>query len=290
MTRRRASSRVRAWTCVTGVASIASCTYDFERFADSGAGPEALAGAAGRAGVTVASGADAERAGATSAGIDAAAAAGGSGGTGQLDGGGGSTSAAGGVAGAVDGSAGDGVGGGSVESGSNGHGGESGCAGAGGESAGTGGTGTGGSFDCDAVSGVVWSGHCYFREPAKKLTWEAARAACAAYPSGHLVAITSVEEQTLVERAFFPSLDDHWIGLSLADATNEPAGTCEDDRASCPFGWVTAEPLGYTNWARFVLGREPNYSGACVRLLYKERQWADHPCGAELPAVCEVED
>jgi hypothetical protein len=74
------------------------------------------------------------------------------------------------------------------------------------------------------------------------------------------------------------------------DTTNEPARTCEDDSASCPFGWVTAEPLGYTNWAKGGLDREPDYSGACVRLLYKDRRWADHACRGVLPAICEVED
>jgi hypothetical protein len=93
----------------------------------------------------------------------------------------------------------------------------------------------------------------------------------------------------MLEETFFPATDDHWIGLSLADTSWLPFG-CSDDPESCPFLWVTGETLDFTDWAVSVIDPEPNYSGACVRILFDDLDWADRTCGTtRLPAICETD-
>jgi hypothetical protein len=146
------------------------------------------------------------------------------------------------------------------------------------------------SFDCEALAGSVWSDHCYFAIAAGTgLDWSRAKTTCESFSGSHLVTITSAEEQAAIENAFFPSITDYWIGLSLEGAAAQtPPSSCKTAPESCPFLWVTGEALGFTLWARRSgSGQEPNYTGACVRLVLTDRSWADFGCGTQLTAICE---
>jgi hypothetical protein len=170
--------------------------------------------------------------------------------------------------------------------------GPSGSGGAGGIGADTGGSSpTGGaSFDCDAVSGTRWDGHCYFAT-STALDFPSARALCEeAAATAHLVTINSAQEQSTVQQAFFPATNDYWIGLSLANLGVPPA-RCSRFPASCPFRWATGEPVTYTNWVVYEdTGPEPDFTGACVRVRFEyDGGWGDMGCAEAYPGLCEVE-
>jgi hypothetical protein len=149
--------------------------------------------------------------------------------------------------------------------------------------------GAGGSgFDCAALSGTTWNGHCYFSVGTDGgLAFEAAAAACAVTEGAHLVAITSADEQATVEAAFFPAATDLWIGLSTSEAPDDPSLECELIPDACPFEWITAEALDFTDWAVRDGDDEPNYTGSCVRIQATDLAWADFGCTSALPALCE---
>lgn len=145
-------------------------------------------------------------------------------------------------------------------------------------------------FDCDALEGLLWSGHCYFViAPGSGLVWTRAATTCETFSGSHLASVTSADEQEAIEGAFFPSTTDYWIGLSLQGASSAtPPASCKTTPGSCPFLWVTGETLSYTNWSRRSASDvEPNYSGGCARLQLTDRAWADLGCGTQLPALCE---
>jgi hypothetical protein len=152
-------------------------------------------------------------------------------------------------------------------------------------SAGAGGKG----FDCTTVSGNVWNQHCYFSvSEGTGVYWSAAQSACSSF-GAHLVTITSEDEQRAIAADFFPAVKDYWIGLSLADHTaNSAPSSCKSNAASCPFSWISGEPLSYVNWAVRGTTSEPDFSGPCVRIQLGDQTWGDLACSStQLPAICE---
>ncbi len=102
---------------------------------------------------------------------------------------------------------------------------------------------------------VFWeeSGHYYDVIFPGEMTWHEARGHAEsltyATGAGHLVAITSREENLWLSETFADTLGSHYplIGAYQEESTNPAAG----------WHWVTDEPWEYTNWA---FG-EPNDSG-----------------------------
>lgn len=128
---------------------------------------------------------------------------------------------------------------------------------------------------------VLWegNGHYYkvFSGPNSEypqLTWEEAKLACEQL-GGHLVTITSSEEQDFIE-----SLDSTtcigewsvWIGLSKPEGTG-------------PWTWITDEPYEYTHWAN----TEPSGDGSCVAMRTKNYGygWNDADANTPFAYVCE---
>ena len=128
---------------------------------------------------------------------------------------------------------------------------------------------------------VLWegNGHYYkvFSGPNSEypqLTWEEAKLACEQL-GGHLVTITSSEEQDFIE-----SLDSTtcigewsvWIGLSRPEGTG-------------PWTRITGEPYEYTHWA----DTEPSGDGSCVAMRTKNYGygWNDADANTPFAYVCE---
>ena len=88
---------------------------------------------------------------------------------------------------------------------------------------------------CDSpgvIAGTDWNGHTYLVYDIS-VTWEEARAYCESL-GGHLVTITSAEEQQVIEQLLDGgSKHQYWIGLS---------------KTSGVMGWVTNEAFSYANW------------------------------------------
>jgi hypothetical protein len=272
---------------------IAACTYDFDEYvgedgAASGGAASATGGSGGSTGGAGEAGAPVTPEGGTSGGAAArggaagAVDAGGEGGAPASAGGegGGAPASAGGEGGADAGTAGTGTGGsanGGTGTGGSGSGGTA-TAGAGGSS----------GADCDALGGTTFDGHCYFYL-SSLLNFASAQSACAE-ASATLVAINSAAEQRFLESTFFAPANDAWIGLSLAELTNPNSATCKATPSSCPFLWLTGEPLSYTKWGDHGANdREPNYTGACVRLQGATLDWADQGCTERVRAICETQ-
>jgi hypothetical protein len=261
---------------------IAACTYDFDEYVgDDGPGSggvESLSGGSGGGtGGAGEAGAPVTPEGGTTGG---AAARGGAAGAVDSGGEGGAPASAGGEAGAeavTGGTANGGMANGGTTTGGSASGGTA-TAGAGGSS----------STDCDALAGTTFEGHCYFYL-SSLLDFASARSACAE-ESATLVAINSAAEQRFLESTFFAPANDAWIGLSLAELTDPNSATCKATPSSCPFLWLTGEPLSYTNWGNHGPNdREPNYTGACVRLQGTTLDWADQDCNERVRAICETQ-
>jgi hypothetical protein len=299
--RRLHQGRALLGAFVVGVA----CNYDFDQYlapsevnAGGHAGATPPVGGSGTGGAQLASGGLNAGGGAAGDGGSAANSVGGeaesAGGTtsggappseggAPIDSGGAGGESAGGESGASPAASGGGSLGGS--GGSGGSGGDSGATG-------TGGSGGDGGFDCAKAAGTVFNGHCYFLVGAgfgAGLEWDEAKTACSSLAaSSHLLTITSEAEEQFVEATFFPAAEDLWIGLALA-STADPPNSCRRMPATCPFEWVTNEPLAYSKWGSSgSLEVEPNYSGACVRIRFDAITWADLDCDEELPAICET--
>jgi hypothetical protein len=131
-------------------------------------------------------------------------------------------------------------------------------------------------FDCAAMSGTVFQGHCYYPS-ATMSSWDAANTSGCTAPA-HLVVITTSGEQAVVS-AILPNRD-RWIGLHK-DATSP-------DRESS-FKWVTSEALSFKQWDAYDTGApEPNYTGDCVRMA-ATNNWGDVGCNSTYAAICERE-
>lgn len=146
-------------------------------------------------------------------------------------------------------------------------------------------------YECEVTE--THNGHIYSVTNGDERTWDAAnneaqsRTACGVI--GHLVTITSQEEQDVVHelyvRAKLPlppqgnKIMSAWIGLS--DLFTEGV-----------FQWVTGEPLQYSLWAP----NEPNdFQGVedCAGLLFEEdgnSTWNDSTCNRiEAPFIIEFD-
>jgi len=134
------------------------------------------------------------------------------------------------------------------------------------------------AFDCTAVSGTAYQGHCYYPSSATITTdWDTANTTACAAPS-HLAVITSAAEHQAVA-AILPG-KDRWIGL------RKDAGSPNMESS---FRWVTAEALAYKTWDSYDTGApEPNYTGDCVRMR-NTNNWGDTSCTDKYVAVCERE-
>jgi hypothetical protein len=273
---------------------IVACTYDFDEYvgedgpASGGAAP-ATGGSGGKTGGAGEAGAPVTPEGGTTGGAAArggaagAVDAGGEGGAPASPGGeGGAPASAGGEAGADAGSGTGGTANGGTANGGTANGGNA--------SGGSATAGAGGSSgaDCDALAGTTFDGHCYFYL-SSLLDFASARSECEE-ASATLVAINSDAEQRFLESTFFAPANDAWIGLSLAELTNPNTATCKATPSSCPFLWLTGEPLSYTKWGNHSASdREPNYTGACVRLQGATLDWADQGCDERVRAICETQ-
>ena len=127
---------------------------------------------------------------------------------------------------------------------------------------------------CADPGGKIYGGHCYFLI-SKSMSWTAAKDACAAAASAHLVTITSDPEQSFVQ-TFSPG-SDRWIGLS------RPAGSPATDKTQ--FKWITGETSSYDNWS----GSAPSGAGECARLSTPSNRWRDSACSTPMIAICERE-
>ncbi|HMI82639.1 MAG TPA: C-type lectin domain-containing protein [Polyangiaceae bacterium] len=129
-------------------------------------------------------------------------------------------------------------------------------------------------FDCAAVNGTVYQGHCYYARSVA-VDWNTANTTTCEAPA-HLVTITSAGEQGIV--AGLLSAQDRWIGLRRP--TNSP-------QAESSFYWITNETLAYRNWDSYSdADKEPNYTGECVRMRFTS-MWADVACTEALAVICE---
>ncbi len=163
-----------------------------------------------------------------------------------------------------------------------------------GEGAGAGGAAGGGSggtgpASCAAINAQAQAngGHCYYRN-STAVTWPAAKAACAAlYAGGHLVTITSQEEQTFVWG--FATMMDAWIGATDGLMDNQGGN-------GMPSTWITGEDITQFNgWAS---GEPNNYQKDCpgggmcwehCGFMWVDTQgaWNDDICGYEKAYICE---
>lgn len=131
-------------------------------------------------------------------------------------------------------------------------------------------------FDCAAVSGTVFQGHCYYPSPTLT-SWDVANTTACTAPA-HLAVITTAGEQNVVA-AILPT-EERWIGLRKD--TGPP-------NLETRFYWVTKEPVSVKYWDSYDMGApEPNFTGDCVRMR-PTSNWGDTGCSETYAAVCEYE-
>jgi hypothetical protein len=132
------------------------------------------------------------------------------------------------------------------------------------------------TFDCAAVNGTVYQGHCYYAVSVA-VDWNTANTTTCQAPA-HLVTITSADEQAVVETLL--SNQDRWIGM------RRPANSPEVESS---FYWITNEAISYRNWDTYSdADKEPNYTGECVRIRFTNK-WADDACTNAYAVICEHE-
>lgn len=129
---------------------------------------------------------------------------------------------------------------------------------------------------------VEFNGH-YYQVYDTPMTWDEAKAYCESL-GGHLVTITSQEEQALVEDLF---ADTHkegcWLGGSLSDNS---------------YKWITNEKMDYTNWQSGEPNNYLNRDETCMIMLSETMKWYDFltggdPTGTKLNQIvfiCEWEN
>jgi hypothetical protein len=250
-------------------AAFGACTYDFDTLvAPTSSGGTAGSGSAGLGGQGGASG----TAGSDDGGMEggSSAGAGGAAGNAGAGGSGGTAVDAGRDGAAVDGAKGD-------AAGMRGDAGaDTGNGGATSDTAADQRSDTITGFDCAAVSGTVYQGHCYYPSPTP-ISWDVAKTTACAAPA-HLAVITTAGEQGVVA-AILPG-QERWIGLR-----KDPGPPNQEAR----FYWVTKEPVSFKMWDAYDTGPpEPNFTGDCVRMR-PTNNWGDTVCTETYGAVCEYE-
>lgn len=106
---------------------------------------------------------------------------------------------------------------------------------------------------------TTYKGHSYKRYDLS-MTWTEAKAYCEKL-GGHLVTITSAEEQSVIDLiAYVGKKSYYWIGLY-------------DDGSNRNWKWVTGESLKYTNW----MPTEPNNDFQTKVMLNQSGRWIDNP-------------
>lgn len=137
--------------------------------------------------------------------------------------------------------------------------------------------------------GTVFNGHTY-KMFDDGISWARAKEACEQM-GGHLVTITSQQEQDFIESIIPSGVTYYWIGLT-------------DEASEGDFRWVTGEPLSYNNW---LIGQPDNYDNSehyvtipSMDLEYSDwvsyfGQWNDSPdFGNEIHSdtgyICEWEE
>lgn len=123
-------------------------------------------------------------------------------------------------------------------------------------------------------AGFVYSasldGHYYFVH-TQPLNWFQARDLCA-QAGGHLITINSAQENALANSLI--NYSEHWIGQT-------------DELVEGSWGWITGEPLTYTNWAP----NEPNnLNGEDYQEMYVNGQWNDLNGSQLFPFILEFDD
>lgn len=115
---------------------------------------------------------------------------------------------------------------------------------------------------------VEFNGHSYKAFTQDK-TWKAANKACKKL-GGHLVTITSAEEQSFVyKQAKKYKGNQFWIGLTDADQEGE-------------WKWVTGEPVTYTNWGKGNPNDDQEAGGQDYGVLYTTKEdWGDGASGVK---------
>lgn len=107
---------------------------------------------------------------------------------------------------------------------------------------------------------VTWNGHTY-QVCMKRGTWNSANAGCKE-AGGHLVTITSPEEQQFIYRQIMKHKGNvFWMGLRMA--------------SNGRWGWVTGEKLTYTNWAEGQPDGE--YDAAYGTIYTTSEDWGMSP-------------
>ncbi|MHC4501972.1 MAG: SUMF1/EgtB/PvdO family nonheme iron enzyme [Planctomycetota bacterium] len=124
---------------------------------------------------------------------------------------------------------------------------------------------------------AVESGGHWYKPFTKGMTWHEAKAFCER-EGGHLVTITSKEENDFVTKLARSAGLSPWLGLT-------------DERREGNWEWVTGEPFGFTSWC---IGEpsgshegEPESWGAMDS--GKAYLWNDARRGQLLPFICEWE-
>jgi hypothetical protein len=137
--------------------------------------------------------------------------------------------------------------------------------------------------------------HHYYISNAHNFFWPNAKADAVAN-GGHLVTITSLAEQTLLQNYVTSQVPRPapWIGLFRNLVTNDASITYTGAPGpvvanQLPFSWVTGEPVTYTAWSNnFGLFQEPTGDNGCgkfVHLHYQDGMWNDLCNGIMNPAL-----
>lgn len=121
---------------------------------------------------------------------------------------------------------------------------------------------------CSEPGAKSSGGVCYF-PTSSALSWNDAKAACAA-AGGHLATVSSSAEETVVESV---GTGDRWIGLSRPSASPPKADS---------FTWITGEPMSYLKWG----SGQPSGAGECG-MMRGAAGWGDAACTTALVGVCE---
>ncbi|XP_053379575.1 C-type mannose receptor 2-like [Mercenaria mercenaria] len=111
---------------------------------------------------------------------------------------------------------------------------------------------------------------CYEIVPNAKVAWQHAEDICHSR-GGHLVYISSLQEQAFIQRFLNRYSPSHavWIGLS-------------DHNSEGHFQWTSGAPVHFTNWVPHHMSNYVSSSQEdCVAFMpYKNGQWDDIPCGS----------